>query len=267
MLELQSIAGDRTLWCRHEFKYLISEAQAAAVTEYIRPLMRMDRHGEFKEDGSYPISSLYMDSDDLKLCRETIEGKHTRFKLRIRSYNDEPEYPKFFEIKRRINRIIVKSRARVMENSVGPLIAGLDRPPMGKGEEQQALEQFLYYMTYIDAKPLVRVRYMRQAFEDPLENTVRITFDRDLCGNITQTPDLSLNGDGWYRIPMHNYVIMEVKFTGRFPAWVTRMIKFFGLKQQSVSKFALCVQQALNIGYCAPKRNIGRFTWNISGRL
>jgi len=83
MLELQSIAGDRTLWCRHEIKYLVSEAQAAAITEYIRPLMRMDRHGEFKDDGYYPISSLYMDSEDLKLCRETLEGKLTRFKLRI----------------------------------------------------------------------------------------------------------------------------------------------------------------------------------------
>ena len=267
MLELQSIAGDRTLWCRHEIKYLVSEAQAAAITEYIRPLMRMDRHGEFKDDGYYPISSLYMDSEDLKLCRETLEGKLTRFKLRIRGYNDEPDYPKFFEIKRRINRVIVKSRARIMENSVAPLVTGIERPPLGKGKEHRALEQFLYYMTYMNAKPIVRVRYLRQAFEDPLEGTVRITFDRDLCGNITQTPNLRLDGDGWYRIPMHSYLILEIKFTGRFPAWLTRMIQFFGLRQRSVSKYALCVQQGCLLGYCAPLRNYTeRYSWNNSGR-
>ena len=72
----------------------------------------------------YPIVSLYIDSPELQLCRESLTGQKNRFKLRVRSYTDEPEYPQFFEIKRRINQVIMKSRARVTDADVPNLLGG-----------------------------------------------------------------------------------------------------------------------------------------------
>ncbi|MHC4168693.1 MAG: VTC domain-containing protein, partial [Planctomycetota bacterium] len=120
---------DRTLACRYELKYHITETQAAAIAEFIKPFVQLDRYCKLQPSRDYPIVSLYLDSAGLQLCRESLTGHKNRFKLRIRSYTDEPEYPRFFEIKRRMNTIIIKSRARVMEPDVETLLAGLPLPP------------------------------------------------------------------------------------------------------------------------------------------
>ena len=73
--------GDRSLWSRHEMKYLISEATAAGITQYIKAYTCLDRHSEFKPNNAYMISSVYLDSPDMKLCRESLEGTKNRFKL------------------------------------------------------------------------------------------------------------------------------------------------------------------------------------------
>ena len=113
------------LACRYELKYLISEARGSRPwIRYIRPFLEYDRYSKLQRGGMYPIVSLYLDSDDMQLCKETLTGLKNRFKLRIRSYTDEPEYPRFFEIKRRINRVILKSRARVTDEDVPILLKG-----------------------------------------------------------------------------------------------------------------------------------------------
>ncbi|MDI6451204.1 polyphosphate polymerase domain-containing protein [Anaerobaca lacustris] len=246
-------SGDRMLACRFELKYLIMEATAAAIEKYIRPFLEYDRYSKLQRGGMYPIVSLYCDSQDMQLCRETLTGVKNRFKLRIRSYTDEPEYPRFFEIKRRINQVIVKSRARVMDEDVAPLLAGRQLPPRGYTTDEAALNQFQLYAASIHAGPRVLIRYMRQAFENTTENRVRVTFDRDLCYKVTDKPIVRLGGSGWQRnVLTEGYVILEIKFTGTFPTWLSRMAALFGLRARSVSKFATSIEQACALGYCAP---------------
>ncbi len=248
-----SKSGDRMLACRYELKYLISEAKAAAVDHYIRPFLEYDRYSKLQRGGMYPIVSLYCDSPDMQLCCETLTGLKNRFKLRIRSYTDEPEYPRFFEIKRRINRVILKSRARVMDEDVAPLLAGRQLPQRGYTTDEAALNQFQLYTASINAGPAVLIRYMRQAFENTSENRVRVTFDRDLCYKVTKKAEVRLGGSGWHRnILTEGYVILEIKFTGTFPAWLSRLAALFDLEARSVSKFATSIEQACSLGYCAP---------------
>jgi hypothetical protein len=109
---------DRTLKCRFEMKYVISESKAAAMQRFIEPYLELDYYSKLQPHGCYPIVSLYLDSDNMQLCIESLRGKLKRFKLRIRSYSDEPNYPRFFEIKRRANVVIIKSRARVRTEDV-----------------------------------------------------------------------------------------------------------------------------------------------------
>jgi len=245
---------DRTLGCRHEIKYIISESKAQALARFVHPYLQPDRYSKLQPSGSYPIVSLYLDSDNLQLARETMTGKANRYKLRIRGYTDEPEYPLFLEIKRRVNTVIIKSRSRIMHDNIENLLSGMSLPPQNYTIDEEALKQFQFYMKNINARPMILIRYMRQAFESSLENRVRVTFDRELCYKVTQTPEVKFGGTGWQH---HSYtmgnVILEIKFTARYPGWLNQMVKAFDLRQESVSKYATSIKQSYLLRFCAPQ--------------
>jgi len=234
-------------------KYLISEAKAAAIAEFIKPHMPVDRYSKLQPGGFYPIVSLYLDSDDLTLCKESLSGKKNRFKLRIRSYSDDQQYPTFFEIKRRISNVIMKSRAPVRHQDVPMLLKGLSLPHQDFRTNQQALDQFQLYVSSVMAGPAVLIRYMRKAYESESENRVRITFDRELCYKITKEPIITLNGSGWQQNHLTiKGVILEIKFTARYPIWLNRLVTTFNLESRSISKFATSMQQSCMLGFCGP---------------
>lgn len=247
-------SSDRTLRCRHEIKYHITESKAEAISQFIRPYIEMDRYSKLHRNGDYPIVSLYLDSKELQLCKESLGGHKNRFKLRIRSYTDEPDYPRFLEIKRRMNTIIIKSRARVMEKDVPALLAGLPLPPQNYTADTDTINQFQLYMDSIRAKPAVLVRYMRRAYEGSSHNRVRVTFDRELAYCITNSTQVRLGGGGWHRNPYTiGGVILEIKFTDCYPSWLTQMVKYFNLRQRSVSKYASSIRDSCLLRFCAPQ--------------
>jgi hypothetical protein len=251
---------DRMLACRYELKYIVTEIQAAAIAKYIGPFLEPDRYSKLQRGGQYPIVSLYLDSPELRLCKETLTGVKNRFKLRIRSYTDEPDYPRFFEIKRRINRVIVKSRARVMDRDVAVLLRGRSLPPQGFTTDEAALNQFQLYVAAINAGPMVLIRYMRQAWESTSENRVRVTFDRDLFYKVTHEPYVRLGGSGWQRSNVTmGTSILEIKFTGSYPLWLARLVADFDLEVIAVSKYATSMEQAFGLGFCGPAI---RSPWN-----
>ncbi len=252
--KMPALLTDRTLRCRHELKYHICESKAEAIAQFIKPYLQLDRYCKLHRSGDYPIVSLYLDSVDLQLCKESLGGHKNRFKLRIRSYTDELDYPRFFEIKRRINTIIIKSRARVMNRDVPTLLAGLPLPPQNYTADTETINQFQFYMNNIKARPAVLVRYMRQAYEGGSENRLRVTFDRELAYNVTSSPEVRLSGGGWELNPYTlGGVILEIKFTGHYPVWLSRMAKCFNLRQQSISKYASSIKESCLLKFCAPQ--------------
>jgi len=137
------------------------------------------------------------------------------------------------------------------------ILAGRYMPPQkNHSKEIEALRQFLLYYNSINAGPVILVRYMRKAYEGTSDNRVRVTFDTNLCFNTSTTAEVLLGGSGWQKnnVSLHG-VILEIKFTGRFPAWLNRMTRYFGLRQRSMSKYTTSVQNACRLGFCAPKIN------------
>ena len=252
---LQDPQVDRILRCRYEMKYVISESKAAAIARFIEPYLKLDRYCKLQPSGVYPIVSLYLDSDNLRLCMESLRGHLKRFKLRVRSYSDEPDCPQFFEIKRRANTVIIKNRARVMHQDVAALLLGQYVPPLQNYKtEVDVLKQFQLYMKSISAKPKVLIRYMRRAYESDMENRVRVTFDRQLAYKVSGDPEVLFSGQGWQHNPITlRGVILEIKFTGRYPIWLGRMAQYFDLHQQSVAKYATSMKKACSLRFCAPK--------------
>ena len=252
------VLRDPLMRCRYEIKYIISESKAAAIARFIEPYINLDRYSKSQPNGYYPIVSLYLDSDDLRLCTESLQGVPKRFKLRIRSYSDEPDYPRFFEVKRRSNTVVLKSRAKVRTEDVPTLLSGQYISPLQNYEPDiDAIKQFQLYMKSVLAKPKVLIRYFRRAYEGNAENRVRVTFDRQLAYKICNDPNVLFNGRKWQYNPITlSNVILEIKFTQRYPAWLSQMVQCFNLQQQSLSKYANSMKKACLLGFCAPSAPI-----------
>src|SRR5258708_22573574 len=121
---------DRMQQQRFELKYLIRESTALQVRDFVRSYLAMDEFSVGRPNYSYPVHSLYLDSDDLKLYWRTINGDKNRFKLRLRYYSTNAESPVFFEIKRRMNNCILKQPGGVRHGAAGPLLSGQSPHPV-----------------------------------------------------------------------------------------------------------------------------------------
>lgn len=252
--EPSASGGPLGFGCRRELKYHVTEQQAVEIAQFIKPLLQLDRYCKLQPGGSYPIVSLYLDSHDLQLCRQSLEGQKNRCKLRIRSYTDEPDYPRYVEIKRRVNAIIIKSRARIMNRDIPALLAGRAPQPQQYTGGAETLSQFQLYMSSFATRPVILIRYMRQAYEDATHSQVRVTFDRQLAYNVTRLPEVRFGGPGWQRNAYTlGGVVLEIKFTGHYPAWLGRMVKCFDLRQQSLSKYTSSIRESCLLKFCAPQ--------------
>ncbi len=85
---------------------------------------------------------------------------------------------------------------------------------------------------------------MREAYESRGGDPVRITIDTELMHAITLDHEISHQSGRWVTTPVSGS-ILELKFTERFPEWLSAMVRAFGLKQQPVPKYVLSVDHML----------------------
>lgn len=226
---------------RYELKYIIPERVALEVRAFIQQHLEVDEFGVGKPNLSYPVHSLYLDSDDWEIHRRSVNGDKNRYKLRLRYYNESPRTPIFFEIKRRMKDIIMKQRAAVTRDSVPKILAGhlperADLKAPGSIEDFMAVEGFLRLMLDMNAKPKMHVAYDREAYVNSHNNEVRVTLDRNVRGVSRE--------DGKLLVTMvdpclctTDEVILELKFTGRFPNWYRELVQCFDCFQTGAAKY------------------------------
>lgn len=226
---------------RFEFKYMLDEETAVRVRELVLTHLELDENGVGKPDYSYPVHSLYLDSPDLYTFWTTINGDKNRFKLRIRFYNEHPSTPVFFEIKRRMNNCILKQRGGVKKEAVGRLLNGhLPAPTDLVSNDPKSLlavQRFLELVERIGAVPQAHVGYLREAYIDPVSDNTRVTFDRQVMTEPRSTPTFATAMKEPSR-PFGNRVILELKFTDRFPDWLRHVVESVGLIQCGAAKYA-----------------------------
>jgi len=108
---------------RFEYKYLISEVQAAQVRAFASCYLVPDSHIVPALGNEYPVYSLYLDSHGLHLYHSSVAGHKDRFKLRVRFYDERPDTPAFLEVKARKGEVVVKQRAEVRKSAVGRVLS------------------------------------------------------------------------------------------------------------------------------------------------
>lgn len=240
------MAKDKMQASRFEQKYIITEEQALQIREFVRSYLELDENGVGKPNYSYPVHSLYLDSNDLKLYWSTINGDKNRFKLRLRFYNNSPDSPVFFEIKRRMNNCIQKRRGGVRRDAVDWLLAGhipeqshlISKDP----KHLMALQEFCRLMNSMHGVPKVQIGYLREAYVPHDDNSARLTMDRE----VRSEPELTARLSTDMRHPILVWgkdVVLELKFTNRFPNWFGELVRVFGLRQCGAAKYVDGVAQ------------------------
>jgi hypothetical protein len=246
-----NIPTHKMLARRYELKYRIPASMAQQIKGYVTAFLGPDPYTRRWPDGQYSICSLYFDSSRFDLYRETEMDKCNRFKLRIRGYDDDPNSPVFFEIKRKLNGMIYKSRARTGKDQITEILKGHFLPPQATEADKTTLKQFVHYTHCLTARPIALIRYKREAYEGQTDTKVRVTFDRQLCYLSTDKPAFRMNGQGWKKIPI-DFVILEIKFTEYFPVWLVDLTRRFNLNRQSMSKYGNTVRQLAPAGIIIP---------------
>jgi hypothetical protein len=136
--------------------------------------------------------------------------------------------------------VILKSRCGIRREGVGYVLGGHLPPPQfittNTPEEEQALREFIRLMENLDAHPKMHVAYLREAYVSDFNNEFRITMDRAVR--------VVTRFDGTLRTEMEDpfvctddTVILELKFTGRFPNWYRDLVQTFHCFQTGAAKF------------------------------
>ena len=247
--ELRNMAAPSLQKQRFELKYIMDEAQALAIRDFVRCYLDLDPHGEGQPDLSYPVHSLYLDSPSMQLYHSTINGNKNRFKLRVRFYDENQDSPVFLEIKRRMNNIISKKRVGVKREGLFQILSG--QAPHNdlvlfdasdstdsslRASQEDALHDFTAQVNQLQAQPVSHVAYQREAWVLPESNAVRVTLDRKVC--------CEADPQARMLIEMHqptfvfgDQVILELKFTDRFPNWFRELVESYHLMQCGAAKY------------------------------
>jgi len=225
---------------RFELKYLISEGTALRVREFVQCHLDFDEYSVGKPNYSYPVHSLYLDSDDLKTYWDTINGDKNRFKLRLRFYSTNAEAPVFFEIKRRVNNCIMKQRGGVRQGCINWLLTGhlpeVDHlVSKNNPNHLVALQRFSELAMRLQAKPKIHIAYEREAYVSE-DDTVRVTLDRGVKAEPNLDTTIKTEMEKPFR-SFTSHVILELKFTNRFPTWFGDLVRTFNVMQCGAAKY------------------------------
>jgi hypothetical protein len=103
-------------------------------------------------------------------------------------------------------------------------------------EDVVAIERFIQLMMEVNAKPKMHVAYDREAYVNNFNNEVRITMDRNVRGCLREGGELVVGMDKPYTATT-DMVILELKFTGRFPQWYRELVQRFECFQTGAAKY------------------------------
>ena len=245
---------------RYERKYLLPDRIAIAVRDALLPHLEVDEHMPAGHVRGYGVYSLYFDNPTLDLYLHTRRRLANRFKLRVRFYERDAQGGAYVEIKEKSGGLVHKRRYRADKS----LIEAMVRDPgceaithaLGNGARGTALEEFCRRSEALGSGPKLFLAYEREAYNSKAEPHVRITFDRRIktsLGNSAaglNVPTLGTNIGGLN-------VLLEIKYAGEPPAWLTDVVIAHRLRRASFSKFAEGVDALGISGAQPPQHRIG----------
>ena len=219
---------------RIEKKYLLSEEKYEAL------FRRIGSHLKPDEFGRSTVLSLYLDTPDFRIIRDSIEAVNYKEKLRLRSYGTAREDSEvFLELKKKYNGVVYKRRAVMTLREAEEYLEQGVRP-----FDSQILRELDWTMKrYGRPKPEMMIACEREAWFDEAHPDLRLTFDRGIRYR-RQELRLSAGSVGTGLLPK-NTVLLEIKTGGGMPLWLADALDAEKLLPGSFSKYGAAYTRCL----------------------
>lgn len=219
---------------RIEKKYRLTKAQKQQLLTQVGDYLTPDEHGEST------ICSLYLDTPEYLLIRNSIDADAYKEKLRLRSYGTpKPDSSVFLELKKKYQGVVYKRRVVMsLQEAEAYLETGV--LPV----DSQIMREIDYAMAfYHRPKPAMMIVYERDAYYVKGMPNLRITFDRAVR---YRDYDLLLEaGPQGRTIIPDDTVLMEIKTDGAMPVWLSHALDRCRILPTSFSKYGTAYQKTV----------------------
>lgn len=231
---VKDMSDNICIFKRIEKKYLLSTEQKKKLLELTNIHLIPDKHGK------NTICSLYLDTPNYLLIRNSIDAKAYKEKLRLRSYGT-PDLNTivFLELKKKYKGVVYKRRVE-MSLEEAKLYMDIGIKPF----ESQIMSEIDYAMEfYKHPKPAMFIAYDREAYYDKELPNLRLTFDSTIR---YRKDDLMLEkgAEGKLILPEDKY-ILEIKTDGSMPVWLSNALDECGIRPASFSKYGTAYRDSM----------------------
>lgn len=218
---------------RYELKYIITKEQE----DFLKK--RLEGHLYVDQFGKTSIASLYYDTPDFRLIRQSIEKPLFKEKLRLRSYGIATDSsPVFLELKRKAFGVVYKRRINTTIPKLEDILSGEEN--LGEGQINREIEYFL--KNNPDLAPSCLIIYDRTAYYEP-NGDLRLTIDNNPRFR-TEDLDLRVSMEGEPLLP-EGFSILEVKVQGAMPLWLSNILDEGRIYKSSFSKYGEAYKRLL----------------------
>ena len=219
---------------RTEKKYLLTSGQFDAFSRQLSGFMTIDQYGRST------LCNIYYDTDDYQLIRASIQKPPYKEKIRLRSYGiPSPQDPVFVELKKKYSGVVYKRREQLPLREAERFLSCGSSPV----RDSQILREIGWTVERYRPSPKVMIAYERIALYGNRDPGLRITFDDSLRWRTTAL-DLTMGDWGSPVLPDGTF-LMEIKFCGGMPVWLSHLLSECEIYPSSFSKYGTIYQHHL----------------------
>ena len=236
--------ADKSVFQRHELKFILSKQQKEVILQAIQPYMSLDQYGRTT------ICNIYFDTENYRLIRRSIEKPDYKEKLRVRKYiNANTQDKVFVEIKKKYDKVVYKRRLSMTEAAAMQWLTG-EEPCEIDSQIAREIDYFLAY--YKTLKPALFLSYEREAYYCKQGSDFRVTFDENvLCREEQMNFNAGVAGKA---VLEEDKVLMEIKCSGGIPLWMTEILSREKIYKTSFSKYGTAYRNIIYPKWKGEKR-------------
>lgn len=222
---------------RYEKKFLITDEQRKILLPIFLDRMNYDEYCLKNESGKYTIYNIYYDTENSDVIRENANARSYKEKLRLRSYYpvDSEDDKVFVELKKKENGVGNKRRIKLPFQDAKRLIDDRTIPVFQEYLPNQVAKEIGEYLRVYRVIPTLYLQYDRIALFGKENPEFRLTIDDNIrtrrsdFGFYPRDDDFLLLEPGTH--------IMEIKFLGSMPMWLSGLLSEQGLFSRGFSKY------------------------------
>ncbi len=177
-----------------------------------------------ENDKHYTIYNIYYDTEQDDVILHSLSKPFFKEKLRLRSYNPivaESDIV-YLELKNKVNGIVYKRRSAMTLGEAERFVETGEKPQLASFIDNQVANEIAYFLSRYRVSSKLYLSYERLAFFGNEDRGLRVTFDRNI---LTRREHVDFrSGDYGHELLASDVCLMEVKFYGAMPLWLTVLL-------------------------------------------